>query len=154
MFVVLRNSAPYYSMYDNETQLKDDLIVFLDLYREKFGYSHINYRDFNIDEIVSFSMEVGQEVINHNLNYGIIQILKGAPYNDDDAETMEEENDDDMSTTTTQSTLSTEIWDLPEIQMNNIQSVPGTPYETPLETIPTNVVEPVIILESREMDDE
>jgi hypothetical protein len=151
MFVVLRNSAPYYSMYDNETQLKDDLIVFLDLYREKFGYSHINYRDFNIDEIVSFSMEVGQEVINHNLNYGIIQILKGAPYNDDDAETIE---DDDMSTTSTPSTLSTEIWDLPEIQMNNIQSVPGTPYETPLETIPTNVVEPVIILESREMDDE
>jgi hypothetical protein len=145
MFVVLRNSAPYYSMYDNETQLKDDLIVFLDLYREKFGYSHINYRDFNIDEIVSFSMEVGQEVINHNLNYGIIQIIKGAPYNDDD------ENIDDVSTS---STLSTEIWDLPEIQMNNIQSVPGTPYETPLETIPTNVVEPVIILESREMDDE
>lgn len=146
MFVVLRNSAPYYSMYDNETQLKDDLIVFLDLYREKFGYSHINYRDLNIDEIVSFSMEVGQEVINHNLNYGIIQIIKGAPFNDDD-----DENIDDVSTS---STLSTEIWDLPEIQMNNIQSVPGTPYETPLETIPTNVVEPVIILESREMDDE
>jgi hypothetical protein len=151
MFVVLRNSAPYYSMYDNETQLKDDLVVFLDLYREKFGYSHINYRDFNIDEIVSFSMEVGQEVINHNLNYGIIQIIKGTPFqgvpfNDDD-----DENIDDVSTS---STLSTEIWDLPEIQMNNIHSVPGTPYETPLETIPTNVVEPVIILESREMDDE
>jgi hypothetical protein len=124
MFVVLRNSAPYYSIYDNEIQLKNDLIVFLDFYREQFGYYHINYRDMNIDEIVSFSMELSQELIVNGFDYGIVQIIKGISIYSD--------NDDHMSIT------SDNLWDLPE-DNNNL----------PLPRIPEDSI---IILESREME--
>jgi stage III sporulation protein SpoIIIAA len=73
MFVVLRNSAPYYSMYDNESQLKDALIEFLNLHRETLRYYHINYQIMEIEDIISFSMEISREVVNH----GIVQIIKG-----------------------------------------------------------------------------
>lgn len=162
MFVVLRNSAPYYSIYDNENELKDDLVIFLDVYQERYGYSHINYRGFDIEELVSFATEVSQEVINHGLEFGIVQIIKGTPL---------AESDDNMSTVTnaTSNTHHTheaheaeDIWDLPEIQMTNLNSAVGTPYETPYRT-PLNtplaerspiIPEPLVILESREMDEE
>ena len=153
MFVVLRNSAPYYSTYDNENELRDDLVVFLDLYRERYGYSHINYREFDTNEIVSFAMEVSQEVIDNGLNYGIVQIIRGAPI----------DFDDNMSTVTngteaTEATEAKDLWDLPEIQMTNLTSAVGTPYETPLNTPSAErspiIPEPLVILESREMDEE
>lgn len=132
MFIVLTNSAPYYSMYDNEIQLRDNLIEYLDTYREVYrelyrDYVNIDYRKMSFNEIVLFAIKIGQLVINENMNYGIIQIIKGMPFEH-----------------------------LPELQMNNIDSVFATPISSPiiLQSHEMEYVDSgIVILQSREMDE-
>jgi hypothetical protein len=125
MYIVLTNSSPYFAIYNNEIQLRDNLSEFLDIYKDHFEYANINYRNMSFNEIVLFAIQIGQKVINENMNYGIIQIIKGMPF----------EN-------------------LPELQMNNVDSVFATPInEMDVSGSRELKNETIVILQTREMDE-
>lgn len=82
----------------------------------------------SFNELVLFAIQIGQKVINENMNFGIIQIIKGVPF----------EN-------------------LPELQMNNLDSVFATPISSPIEMDVYGSrelkSETIVILQTREMDE-